>query len=247
MKVVIITGGAGGIGGTTAKKLAARGDAVMIAGRDSANLHAMAEAIGRDGGQIACCPADVGKPEQADHLVTTALNWKGRIDAVINCAGAAPMIPTSETTDAQWREILDVNLSSVFYMTRAIWKIFQRQYYAMTDDQRSHSEAGVIVNISSEAARNPLAGLAAYGSAKAGVNLLTMATAREGRDMGVRVVAIAPAAVETPMFRALPIASKIPAREILASDFVADAIVAALDGGLRYASGETIYIHRRCF
>lgn len=246
MKVVIITGGGSGIGGATAKKLLARSDAVVIAGRNSTKLNAFAATQNGSGGEIICCPTDVSKPDEVEKLIGLALEWKGRIDAVINCAGAAPMQPTCDITVEQWREILDINLSSVFYMTRAIWGVFKKQFDALNQQQRLHGEAGVIINISSEAARDPFAGLAAYGAAKAGVNLLTKATAREGREIAVRVIAIAPAAVETPMFRALPIASKVPARDILDPDSVAEVIVSALDGGLQYASGETIYIHRRC-
>ena len=247
MKVVIITGGGSGIGAATAQKLLARGESVLIAGRDGAKLNALAKAQTGSRGDIACCPADVSKPEDVQRIINCALQWKGRIDAVINCAGFAPMLPTCDVTIEQWRDIIDINLSSVFYMTRAVWPVFKKQFTALTQGGRSTEEAGVIINISSEAARDPFTGLGAYGAAKAGVNLLTQATAREGREIGVRVIAIAPGAVDTPMFRSLPIASNVPARDILDSTSVAEAIVSAIDGGLRHAGGETIYIHRSCF
>ena len=247
MKVVIITGGGSGIGAATAQKLMARGDCVIIAGRDEAKLNALARAQTGASGGIACCPADVSKPEDVQRIIDCALQWKGRIDAVINCAGVAPMLPTYDMTVEQWRNIIDINLSSVFYMTRAVWPVFKKQFAAAKEPRQPSEEAGVIINISSQAARDPFAGLAAYGAAKAGVNLLTLATAREGREIGVRVIAIAPGAVDTPMFRSLPIASKVPARDILNPTSIAEAIAAAIDGGLRYASGETIYIHRNCF
>lgn len=245
MKVVLITGGGSGIGAAAAKKLLTRGDAVLIAGRDGVKLNALAAAYRGCGGEIHCCQADVGNPADVQHLIDFALQWKPRLDAVINCAGAATMRPVHELAIEQWRRIVDINLSSVFYMTRAIWPVFKKQFDALSDSQRASTDSGVIINISSEAARDPFPGLGAYGAAKAGVNILTQATAREGREMNVRVIAIAPAAVETPMFRSLPIASQVSARDILDADAVADAIVVALDGGLRYASGETIYIHRR--
>ena len=247
MKVVIITGGGSGIGAATAQKLLARGDCVLIAGRDGAKLNALASAHTASPGDISCCPADVSKPEDAMRIINSALQWKGRIDAVINGAGVAPMLPTCDLTPEQWREIIDTNLSSVFYMTRAVWPVFKKQFAALKESGKPPEETGVIINISSQAARDPFTGLGAYGAAKAGVNLLTQATAREGREIGVRVIAIAPGAVDTPMFRSLPIASNVPARDILDSTSVAEAIVSAIDGGLRYASGETIYIHRSCF
>ncbi len=247
MQVVIITGGGSGIGAATAQKLLARGDCVLIAGRDGEKLNALAKAHTGLPGDIACCPADVSKPEDVQRIINHAVQWKGRIDAVINGAGVAPMLPTFDMTNEQWRDIIDINLSSVFYMTRAVWPVFEKQFAALKESGKSPEEAGVIINISSQAARDPFAGLAAYGAAKAGVNLLTRATAHEGRDIGVRVIAIAPGAVDTPMFRSLPIASKVPARDILNPTSLAEAILAAIDGGLRYATGETIYIHRNCF
>ncbi|MGC8623929.1 MAG: SDR family NAD(P)-dependent oxidoreductase [Phycisphaerae bacterium] len=246
MKVVLITGGGSGIGAATAKRLVACGDAVIIAGRDVAKLNAYAATLPHGCGEIHCCQADVSQPNEAQKLIDTAVQWKGHIDAVINCAGVATMQPVHATSTAQWREILDINLSSVFYITRAIWPIFQKQFANLSAAQSPQRDAGVIINISSEAARDPFPGLGAYGAAKAAVNLLTTATAREGRDIGVRVIAIAPAAVATSMFQALPIASKVPARDILDADSVAGAIVSALDGELWCASGETLYIHRRC-
>ena len=247
MKVVIITGGGSGIGAATAQKLVARGDCVLIAGRDGAKLNALADAQKASPGDISCCPADVSKPEDAMRIINSALQWKGRIDAVINCAGLAPMVPTYELTPEQWHQIIDTNLSSVFYMTRAVWPVYQKQFAALKDSGQPLEDVGVIINLSSQAARDPFAGLGAYGAAKAGINLLTRATAREGREIGVRVIAIAPGAVDTVMFRSLPVAPKVPARDILNPSSVADTIVAAIDGALRHASGEAIYIHRNCF
>lgn len=101
-----------------------------------------------------------------------------------------------------------------------------------------------MINISSEASRNPYPGLGAYGAAKAGVNLLTRMAAREGKDMNLRAIAIAPAAVETPMFRSLPVAGDVPTEVILSPKTVAEAVKAAAAGALWCANGETIYIHQ---
>ena len=91
MKVVIITGGGSGIGAATAKKLLARSESVLIAGRDGAKLNALVKDQTGSHGDIACCPADVSEPEDVQRIINCALQWKGRIDAVINCAGVAPM------------------------------------------------------------------------------------------------------------------------------------------------------------
>jgi NAD(P)-dependent dehydrogenase (short-subunit alcohol dehydrogenase family) len=111
------------------------------------------------------------------------------------------VLPIRETTDAQWRDVIDTNLSAAFYATRAAWPAFERQ------------GGGVVVNISSAAARDPFAGFAAYGAAKAGLNLFGLSAAREGAAIGVRVHTVAPAATETAMFRKLMTPEQYPRRE----------------------------------
>ncbi len=115
--------------------------------------------------------------------------------------------------------------------------------------ERQHAaggkEMGVIVNISSMASKDPFPGLGAYGAAKVALNMLTLVTAREGEEVGIRAIGIAPAAVDTPMFRQLvgdrPIAEGI----MLEPDDVAAMIADAVAGSLRYCSGETLFVHRR--
>ena len=254
MKVAIVTGGGGGIGRATALALADLDYAVVLAGRTPGRLEEVAEQIKRAAGRAICVPTDVTKPQEVDRLVRYATEEFSRIDALINTAGMAPMIPTADILPAQWREILEVNLSAAFYLTRAVWPVFRNQHLESQSDLhgqgRSGAElgpdsGGVIVHISSESARDPFPGLGAYGVAKVALNMLTKVTAQEGEPLGIRVVGIAPAAVETPMFRALMTEEQVPTRDILAPHDVAEAVVGAVTGAMRYASGETIFIHRR--
>lgn len=254
MKVAMVTGGGGGIGRATALALADLGYAIVLAGRTPGRLHAVAEEIKRSGGQAVSIPTDVTKPPAVDRLVRQSMEEFSRIDAVINTAGLAPMIPTPDILPDQWREILEVNLSAAFYLTRAVWPVFRNQHLeaqaGLHEQGRSGIElgpdsGGVIVNISSESARDPFPGLGAYGIAKVGLNMLTKVTAQEGAPLGIRVIGIAPAAVETPMFRALMTVEQVPTTEILSPQDVAEAVVGAVTGAMRYASGETIFIHRR--
>jgi len=241
-KTAIITGGAGGIGSAAAKKLLQRDYFVVLCGRNPDSLQRAAADL--DGSSdILCVPADVADPQQCINLVQKAKGHTGRIDVLINAAGYAPMLPNTQITSEHWRQIMDVNLSSVFFMTQAVWPVFRAQH----EQSAAASEpgvGGVIINISSVAARDPFPGLGAYAAAKAGVNMLTLSAAREGKDLGIRVIGVGFGAVETKMFRDLPVASKVPAAHILSPQEAADAILAAIDGGLAYASGETVYIHR---
>jgi NAD(P)-dependent dehydrogenase (short-subunit alcohol dehydrogenase family) len=255
MPVALITGGGGGIGRATALKLVASGHAVALAGRSPGPLEAAADEIRRAGGEARIFPTDVAKADHVETLVRKTLEEFGEIDVLVNAAGYAPMIPTPDVTPEQWRQILDVNLSSAFYTARAVWPVMRRQHEEFLAEfhtefpdkplERSVNTGGVIVNISSAAARDPFPGLGAYACAKLALNMLTQVLAREGEPLGIRVFGVAPSGVETAMFRQLLSPEQVPSEEILRPDDVADLIQQAVDGALRNSSGETIYLHRR--
>ena len=242
----IITGGGGEIGLAIAQTLLEQRWAVVLAGRTLETLKSSAEKLAAYSANILCVTADVSAPQQAEKLINRTVAWRGRIDALVNNAGYATMVPLAQTTNEQWQQTLHINLSGAFYTLRAAWPVFERQFSAAqanTVKDAKSPRGGVVVNISSEASRDPFPGLGAYGVAKAGLNLLTRVVAREGASIGLRALAIAPAAVETPMFRSLPVATNVPASAILAPESVARAVKAAIDGDIWCASGETIFIH----
>jgi NAD(P)-dependent dehydrogenase (short-subunit alcohol dehydrogenase family) len=156
----------------------------------------------------------------------------GRLDAVINCAGYAPMASVENVTDELWRDVMDINLSSAFYLCRAAWPIFKRQ------------KSGAVVLISSVAARDPFPGFSAYGAVKAGINLLGLSLSREGAEFGVRVHVVAPGATETAMLRDLFSAEQIPADKTLVPQDVARVILSCMRGDMIHTSGEVIYLHK---
>ena len=225
--VAIVTGAGRGIGRATAQELSRRGFRVVVASRNAESIHSVAGALGGLG-----VPTDVSEPDQVDRLVRKTLDAFGRIDAVINNAGLAPAVPLEQTSIRQWHDVLAVNLSAPFYLSRAVWPTFK------------HQRSGVIVNISSQAARDPFAGFGAYGAAKAGLNLLTLVLAREGASIGVRAHAVAPGAVETEMFRGLVTEEQWPREKTLSPEEVARVVVQCVEGDLQYTSGEVIYLSR---
>ncbi len=262
MPVAIVTGAGSGIGRAVALRLARMGYALALAGRTQATLDetaALLAARGQDNaggsGATLVVAADVSRSSDADRLVEETLNEYGRVDVVFNGAGYAPMIPTTAVTPDQWRQILDTNLSSVFYVTRAVWPAMERQHFEHVADHRADPPAspgdrnvitgGVIVNVSSAAVRDPFPGLGAYAVAKAGLNMLTQVTAREGEPLGIRVCAVAPSGVETAMFRSLVSREQVPTDDVLFPEDVADVVANVVDGPLRWTSGEVIYMHRR--
>lgn len=227
--VAIITGAGKGIGREAARLLAGAGYRVALVARTVADLDATARSISMP---TLAIPADVSDAAAATLAVARTLEHFGRLDALVNCAGVAPALSIEETSIEEWRRVLDTNLSSVFYLCKAAWPIFRKQ------------GGGVVVNVSSEAARDPFAGFAAYGSAKAGLNLLGRALAKEGSPHNIRVHTVAPAAVETQMFRQLATPEQWPAEKTLAPEDVARVILDCIAGSLKYTSGDVIWVHK---
>ena len=228
--VAIITGAGGGIGRATAVELASKSYRLSLAGRTLTSLKETATTAWSD--HTLNIPTDVTRPEEVDNLVRLTLDRFGRIDAIVNNAGLAPVRSIREMSVDEWRAVIDTNLSAAFYLCRAAWPVFEKQ------------RSGVVVNVSSAAARDPFPGFAAYGAAKAGLNLFGLAAAREGEAIGVRVHTIAPGATETTMFRSLPGTDQWPANKTLDPADVARIIGRCVTGDLRYTSGEVIYLHR---
>ena len=177
-------------------------------------------------------PADVSKSSEVQRVVDETLAHFGRIDAAVNCAGYAPVVPLERTTDEQFHQVIDTNLGHTFYMTRALWPHFKQQ------------KAGIIVNVSSLASRDPFNGFSAYAAAKAGINLFSLVAAREGAPHNIRVHVVAPGAVETQMLRAAFSVTTLPPEKTLPASAIAKVIAQIIAGDLAHTSGEVIYVHK---
>ncbi|HEY2584821.1 MAG TPA: SDR family oxidoreductase [Tepidisphaeraceae bacterium] len=227
--VAIITGAGRGIGRATALELASQGYRLTLVARNEDELNETARLIG--GGLVAA--ADVRRPDEIQQVVEGTLqHFDDRLDAIVHCAGLAPVRSIAEMSVEEWRDVLETNLSAAFYLCRSAWPVFERQ------------GGGVVVNLSSFAARDPFPGFAAYGAAKAGVNLFGLSAAREGQRIGVRVHTIAPAAVETSMFRGILNEQQYPPEKALSPADVARVIADCVRGELCYTSGEVIYLRK---
>jgi NAD(P)-dependent dehydrogenase (short-subunit alcohol dehydrogenase family) len=228
--VAIITGAGRGIGRAAAVELARRGYRLSLLSRtidelqQTAKLAAPAEALP--------FAADISRYTDVLAAVATTISRFGRIDAIVHCAGLAPVVSIAEMAVEDWHAVIDTNLSAAFYLCKAAWRIFQRQ------------NSGVVVNVSSMAARDPFPGFGAYGAAKAGINILGLSAAREGQKIGVRVHTIAPGAVETAMFRKIMTPQQYSRDLTLKPEDVATIIAQCVTGELRYTSGEVIYVHK---
>ncbi|MGE3180053.1 MAG: SDR family NAD(P)-dependent oxidoreductase [Phycisphaerae bacterium] len=229
MPVAVITGASRGIGRAIAMRFARDGYDLAIAARHEDDLEAVAEAIGEEAGvQIFAVAADVGTREGADEILSAAVERFGRVDVLINNAGTAPLSPIATMDDDAFHASLDVNVASVFYMTRAAWSKMKKQ------------GGGTIVNISSLASLDPFPGFAVYGACKAWVNLFTKAAATEGKADNIRVFGVGPGAVETQMLRGhFP---DFPAAQALEPGAIANAVFAVCDDAFAHSSGQTIFV-----
>jgi len=228
-RIAIVTGAGRGIGRATAVELSARGFQLALVSRSADELSATAGMCKTKAKPFIC---DVSDPASVDQMIEAVLNSFGGVNALVHCAGFVVMRAIDALTVEEWRSILDTNLSSVFYLCRRLWPVWR------------DNGGGVIVNVSSQAARDPFAGLSAYGAAKAGVNLLGLALSREGAKIGVRVHTVAPAATETAMLRSIISKEQVPTENALDPAAVARVIVQCVSGDLDCTSGEVIYVRK---
>src|SRR5919206_1956014 len=178
-RVVLITGGGGGIGRATGERFAEAGDAVVLADRSS-------DALAPIRSSFDTVVADVASVTDCEHIVAETVARHGRLDVLVNCAGVWVEGPTAEMTEEQWDRTIDVNLKGTFFACR----------FAIPQLERTE---GCIVNIGSDYGLVGGPGAAIYNASKGGVSLLTRSLALELAPQGVRCNAVCPADVDTPM------------------------------------------------
>lgn len=190
-KVAIVTGGGGAIGQATVLRLVAEGAAVCVVDLGESAERVATEAAAR-GGRAMAVRANVASRSEVEALARSVRETLGPIDILCNIAGIAPAAPFLETSDEQWDATIDVNLKGVFLCSQVIAR-------EMVAEQRP----GAIVNMAST---NGLVGevdLVAYNASKFGVVGITMTTAIELAPHRIRVNAVAPGMIRTPLSQAV--------------------------------------------
>lgn len=185
MSVLLVTGGSSGIGAAVAIAFAEDGWDVMAAGRDEDRLAEVADVS--DG--IATWAGDLESSEDCDELVAETMDEYGAIDCLVNSAGILLRGNATETSDEDWRDTMTVNLDVPFYMSRAAIPHLV-------------ASAGSIINIASYWALHADKRTVAYAASKGGLLMLTKAMAKDLAIHGVRVNAVCPGGVDTPMLAA---------------------------------------------
>jgi NAD(P)-dependent dehydrogenase (short-subunit alcohol dehydrogenase family) len=234
-KIALVTGAARGIGRGIAEKLGAEGADLAIVDLRAEALADTAAVLTGAGRRVLPLGADVGDRQQADGVVAAAIAEFGQLDILVNCAGINRDAILHRMTDEQWDAVIRVDLSAVFYLTRAA---------AVHMRQRG---AGRIINISSASWQGNV-GQANYAAAKAGVIGLTKTAARELAPKGVTANAICPGFIETEMTRAMPpdawdrIAGRIPMGRVGTPADVGNVVAFLASDEAAYVTGEVINV-----
>jgi len=186
-RTALVTGAGRGIGLAISERLLADGARVVMLDRDAPAVEGAAKRLG---GNARAIVADVTRTADVDHAVQAAHDWHGRLDVVVNNAGiTGRSFPTWELTDADWQQVIAVDLTSVFLVCRAAVRLMRPR------------QSGRIVNIASIAGKEGNPTLVPYSTAKAGVIGLTKALAKEVATQGILVNAVAPAVIGTELLQ----------------------------------------------
>ena len=185
-QVAIVTGGTKGIGRATAEQLLSLGARVVICARTEADIsRSVAEIERLFPGQVAGISCDVSQYEQVGRMVNFTVKRFSKINILINNAGLGHFASVCDMTPQQWREVIDTNLTGVFYCCHAVIPHMKK------------AGGGFIINISSLAGKNPFKGAAAYNASKFGLNGFSEAMMQDLRYDNIRVSYVMPGTVDT--------------------------------------------------
>lgn len=182
-KTAVVTGASRGLGRAVASHLAGLGATVVLIARGREGLEKLRDEIAAQGGTALALPCDVSDAAEVQAAAATIKQQAASVDVLVNNAGIPAPRTFDETDFADWDTVIGTNLSSVFYMTRALWDALTRS-------------AGYVVNISGTAGRRG-GSSPAYGSAKYGLTGLNHAIAASGKAHGVRSTILYPGGMDT--------------------------------------------------
>jgi len=237
-RIVLVVGGAGGLGSAMARGAAAAGAAVAVADADAAAAAAVADALAKQGGRSHAIAVDVTEPASVGSMAEEATRVLGPIDGLVNAAGTTRRGPAADFPRAEWERILAVNLTGTFLCCQIVGQ-------GMLARRR-----GRIVNVASIAGQIGLPGTIAYIASKGGVVALTRGLAVEWAPSNVQVNAIAPSWFETGWARLVDlepgyrdrIMGRVPMGRMGRPDEVAGAAVFLLSDAASMITGHVLAV-----
>ena len=221
-KVALVVGAASGIGRATAAVFVEHGARVWCADRDGAGAAAAAASVGGRS-----CRLDVTEERDWEEAISVVVAAEGRLDVLVNSAGISFGQPVAETSLAEWRRVMAVNLDGAFLGTKHAIRAMR-------------AAGGSIVHVSSASGIKSAPGASAYSASKAALCMLSRAAAKECAEAGVRVRVntVCPGGVKTPLWRTMPFFQDLIAKT--GSEEAAFAAMAAAPGGAPFADPEEV-------
>jgi NAD(P)-dependent dehydrogenase (short-subunit alcohol dehydrogenase family) len=238
-KIAWVTGAGKGLGRAIAVALSQAGATVAVTARTASDLELLAAERAEHGGKVLVLPGSVADSAAVRTIVEQIVERTGRLDAVVNCAGISPHFTRStDVSDDEWRQVLDINLQGTFYCCREAGKVMLEQ------------GSGSIVNVSSIHASTGFERIAAYAASKGGVEALTKVLAVEWAERGVRVNALAPGYFHTDLSSGLlaadrwrgRILSSTPMGRVGNAEELGGAAVFLASDASRYMTGTTLTV-----
>ena len=240
-KVAIITGARRGMGRTHALTLAKAGARVVVSDISQEDCEKVVEEIKKEGGEAMAIKCDVSKKSEVEAMIKETVEKWGRIDILVNNAGIAEFKPFLDLTEEDWDRTININLKGYFLCGQAAAK------------EMAKKKSGVIVNIASIAMGQVGVGyptLAHYSATKGGIVAMTQAMAVEWAPLNIRVNAIAPGAIETPMIDPLiadpkikeATVSQVPLKRIGQPQEVSNAVLFLASDESSYMTGSTVVV-----
>ncbi|MBF0152266.1 MAG: 3-oxoacyl-[acyl-carrier-protein] reductase [Magnetococcales bacterium] len=236
-RVALVTGSTSGIGRVTALELARRGAKVIITSNEGQRIPEVLEEVRRLSPDAEGYEADIASRSRLEEVVKQATERFGRIDILVNNAGITRDNLMIRMKDSEWEDVLSINLSSAFYLTRLVLRAMMKARY------------GRIVSVASVVGVTGNAGQANYAASKAGLIGFTKSLAREVASRGVTANCVAPGFIQTRMTDALSTAAKeamlaqIPLGAMGKPEDVACAVAFLASDEAGYITGETIHVN----
>lgn len=236
-KAAIVTGGGGGICSAICKTFAREGASVVVADYDEGNAQRVAEEIRNSGGEAMHCQVDVGDKDSAYGMIEACCQAYGSADILVNGAGTSINELLIDTSLEDWERVQRVNLTGSFLCSQAAARKMIKQ------------RSGRIINIVSLSGQRGGFGRSAYGSSKAGLEVLTKIMAVELSQYGINVNAVAPGPIDTPMTRIVhdeatreSYYNLTPMRRYGTPEEIADAMTFLASDESNYVQGHTLNV-----